>query len=359
MTPGAEGGVLRLGVIGVGDVAQRNYLPEMHRLADLVEVVAVAGSGEPRARAVAERFGFPAWTTGYEALLRRDDVDAVLNLTPIGLHEEVIEAALRAGKHVYTEKPLACSSSAALALIAEAERRDLVLAAAPCVALFPQVRRSKELLASGRIGPVRSIRARVSAGPPPWPGYTSDPSPYFVAGAGPLLDLGVYPLHAIAELVGLPRAVAAMSVRSREVFRAPVGAGERLVEVAEDDNWHLVLNHGDALASVVVDFCAQPGAGRELEVLGEAGSVAINLVDVAAPVSVFEPETGWREEVVTHERAAGPDHVLGVEAFTRRVLGQDVPLPDPRVAVSVLATLEAARQSVEEGRTVPVSELVR
>jgi predicted dehydrogenase len=349
------GPLLRLGVVGVGDVAQRDYLPEMRRLAGLAEVVAVAGATEARARATAERFGIPAWTTGYEALLRRDDVDAVLNLTPIGLHEEVIGAALRAGKHVYTEKPLARTSAVAAALLADAERRGLILATAPCVALFPQLRSAKEVLASGAIGPVRSVRARVSAGPPPWPGYASDPSSYFEAGTGPLLDLGVYPLHAIAELVGLPRAVTAMSTRSRDKFRAPTGSGERLVVVSEDDNWHLILDLGQVLASVVVDFCAQSSAGRELEVLGERGSVAIDLLDVAAPIAVFEPDSGWREEVPVHAREAGPDHILGVQAFAAHVLGRAGPLLDPRVAVAVLAVLDAARRSAEEGRAVPVA----
>lgn len=347
---------LRLGVVGVGDVAQRDYLPEMHRLADLVTVVVAAGASESRARAAAERFGIPEWAVGYEAVVERSDVDAVLNLTPIGVHEEVVEAALDAGKHVFTEKPLARTAAAAARLIEKAEARGLVVASAPSVALFPQVRWAKEVIASGRIGPVRSVRARVSAGPPPWIGYASDPTPYFEAATGPLLDLGVYPLHAIVELVGVPRRVLAMSVRTRDAFLATWDGGERRVAVECDDNWHLAADLGGVLATVVVDFCAQASRGRELEVLGEDGSLAIDLLDVSAPVSIFEPETGWRDEEVPHERAEGPDHILGVRAFAARVLGDAGDALDPRTAAMVLATLEAARRSAEQGCAVPVTE---
>ncbi len=108
---GFDGRRIRLGIIGVGDVAHRDYLPEIHRLADLAEVVAVAGRSGARAKATAERYGFPVWHCGYQALLEVDEVDAVVNLTPWPMHAEVVAAALRAGKHVYSEKPLAPSAA--------------------------------------------------------------------------------------------------------------------------------------------------------------------------------------------------------------------------------------------------------
>ena len=113
---------LRLGVIGVGDVAQRDYLPEIGRLEPEAVVVAVAGAGEQRVREVAERLGVDAHV-GYASLLGDDDVDAVLNLTPAQLHEEVNAAAIGAGKHIYSEKPLAMTADAARALGERAAER--------------------------------------------------------------------------------------------------------------------------------------------------------------------------------------------------------------------------------------------
>src|SRR5689334_13474305 len=97
-----------VGIIGVGDVAQRDYLPELHRLGDRVELVVACGLGPDRARQVAETWGC-RWTTSVDEVVTAADVEIVVNLTPGAAHAAVTLAALRAGKHVYTEKPLAQS----------------------------------------------------------------------------------------------------------------------------------------------------------------------------------------------------------------------------------------------------------
>ena len=73
---------LRLAIVGVGDVAQRDYLPELGRLAERVSGSWRAPLGAERARDVARRFEIPRWTTSYHEAVSADDVDAVLNLTP-------------------------------------------------------------------------------------------------------------------------------------------------------------------------------------------------------------------------------------------------------------------------------------
>jgi predicted dehydrogenase len=112
---------VRLGVIGTGDVASRDYLPELGRLAGRAEIVAFASRDGERARAVAAGFDGARAYAGYADLLSDPSVDAILNLTPIGLHAEVTLAALAAGKHVYSEKPLA-GAIHVLAVIAAAQR---------------------------------------------------------------------------------------------------------------------------------------------------------------------------------------------------------------------------------------------
>src|SRR5262245_31398652 len=98
---------IKLALLGCGDVAQRDYLPEFHRLADRAEIVAVCGRTEARARQVAEQYNIKRWYAGYEQMLAETEAEAVINLTPIALHLETTLAALEAGKHVYTEKPVA------------------------------------------------------------------------------------------------------------------------------------------------------------------------------------------------------------------------------------------------------------
>src|SRR5688572_26590949 len=182
---------IRLAFLGCGDVAQRDYLPEFHRIQDRARIVAVCGRTPERARATADQYDVPFWTTGYERLLAEPGIDAVINLTPIQLHAETNLAALQAGKHVYSEKPLAASLRDARRIQDEAGQRGLKLVSAPCVMLFPQVRYAQALLNEGAVGAVYSARGNGHGGVPPWHGYASDPTQFFAAGGGPARDMGV------------------------------------------------------------------------------------------------------------------------------------------------------------------------
>ena len=358
---------LRLAVIGVGDVAQRDYLPEVHRIADVAEIVMVCGRGEDRAREVARRFGIARSAAGYQRAVETDDVDAVVNLTPPGAHVEVTMAALRAGKHVYTEKPLAPSVADAIMLRDEAARRGLTLVCAPSVMVFPQLVAASEVVASGRLGPIYASRAVAFGGVPPWAGYISDPSPYFRPSTGPLVDMGVYPVHALAGLLGPVRRVAAMSTRTRHSFAVTEGPARGMtVPVEVDDNWQLILECGTGtgsgqrtgrrarvLASIQANFCAVAAAGPECELFGEHGTLAFDLVDVAAPLKLYAGNE-WTEQAVAHERAGGPDHILGIRHLAECVRSGSQPLLGPDRAIHVLEVLEAARASVREGRTIEV-----
>ena len=354
---------LRLAVVGVGDVAQRDYMPEAHRITDVAEIVVVCGRGEDRAREVAGHFGVARWAAGYRQAVAADDVDAVVNLTSVEAHAEVTLAALRAGKHVYTEKPLAPSAADAVELRDEAARRGLILVCAPSVMVFPQLVAAKEVVASGRLGPIHAARAVAFGGVPPWAGYISDPSPYFRPEVGPLVDVGVYPLHALAGLLGPVRKVTAMSSRTQDSFAVTDGpARGTVVPVEVDDNWQLILECGTgtgtdggtrAIASVQANFCAVAPTGPGCELFGEHGTLGFDLLDVAAPLRLSAGE-GWAEEQVAHERAGGPDHILGVRHLAECVLFGRQPLLGPDRAIHVLDVIEATRASAREGRTVEV-----
>ena len=95
-------GMVKLALLGCGDVAQRDYLPEMHRLAGRAELVAVCGRTPERVRQVADQYDIPARYDDYSTMLAESDAEAVINLTPIQTHTETTLAALVAGKHVYS-----------------------------------------------------------------------------------------------------------------------------------------------------------------------------------------------------------------------------------------------------------------
>lgn len=350
-------GRMKLALLGCGDVAQRDYLPEAHRIADRAEWVAVCGRGEERARATAERYGIPAWYTDAARMYEAEDIDAVVNLTPIQAHVETTLAAIRAGKHVYCEKPVAGSVTDAERLRDEAAGRNLVLVCAPSVMLFPQVQAARRMLAEGAIGPVHAALGRGYGGVPPWSGYPSDPSQFFARGGGPLADMGVYPLHALTGLLGEVRRVSAFAARARDAFTIADGpfAGTR-VPIEAPDNWHLVLDFGDErLASVTANNVAHASRAPQLELFGLRGTIALDLLDVSAPVEVYQPERGWRSEPAAHARDAGPDHILGVAHLIDCIASERQPVASIGHAIHVLATLEAAAESAATGRAVAPS----
>jgi len=126
---------IRLALLGAGDVAQRDYLPELHRLDGRVERVAICSLSPDRARDMAQQYHFERWYADgdYARMLRENEIDAVANLTPIQRHFQTNLGLLRAGKHVYSEKPLAGSAAEARQLQQEAGGRGLTLVTAPCV----------------------------------------------------------------------------------------------------------------------------------------------------------------------------------------------------------------------------------
>ena len=346
----------KLALIGCGDVAQRDYLPELHRLAGRVELVAVCSRTEGRARTVAERYGARAWYTDHATMLAESDADLVANLTPIQAHAETTLAALRAGKHVYTEKPAASTVGEARRIQEEARHLDLTLICAPCVLLFPQVRYARTLLREGSIGPVHSAHGQGQMGVPPWSGYTSDPSPFFAAGGGPALDMGVYPLHALTGLLGPARRVTAMIAHVQHDFTVPDGpwAGKR-VPIEVDDNWHIILDFGDGrLATVECGNSVLATRVPQLELCGLRGTIVVDLLDVSAPVGVLRAGGGWEAVPVPHARRAGPDHLLGIEHLIDCVEGRAEPLLSVEHAIHVLEIIEQAGRAAREGRTFSV-----
>ena len=343
----------RLAIIGVGDVAFRDYLPEMARLGNLARIDLVCSRTEARARKAAREYSVPRWSTDWRDALRAN-IDAVVNLTPAPVHGEINLALARAGKHFYTEKPFAGDIEEGARIAEAAWLSGATVVAAPSVILFPQVRRAAGLLAEGRIGKIHTVRAHACTAPPPWQGYHSDHTPYFSAEVGPLSDMGVYPLHAITGLLGEAAEVFAMSARTRRSFtvaEGPLRGKEVPVEV--DDNWQVLLRLADgALASVQSNFCLHRFDGPELELAGELGTVAISLLDCSRPLRIFEQATGkWREVPIKHARAAGPDHLLGVEHLLHCIRDRSEPIPRIDHAMHVMAIRAAARASAASGRS--------
>ncbi|MER6080755.1 Gfo/Idh/MocA family oxidoreductase [Streptomyces sp. NPDC001833] len=192
---------VRVGVIGCGNIFSR-YATGMSRFPGL-ELVAVADADSVRAQAAAAGSGAVACTV--DGLLDRTDVDVVVNITPPAAHAVVSEQILAAGKHLYVEKPLAATTAAARAALAEADRRGLLFGAAPDTFLGSAGQTARAAVDGGVIGePVGATAFVTHSQAETW---HPDPTFLFRPGGGPALDMGPYYLSALVNCLGPVSAV--------------------------------------------------------------------------------------------------------------------------------------------------------
>jgi predicted dehydrogenase len=167
--------------------------------------------------------------------------------------------------------------------------------------------------------------------------------------------MGVYPLHTITALFGPITAVTAFSRRTRDSFVPADGpfAGQS-VPVNSDDDWNLLVRTASGAAGPVqVNFCAREAAGPEFEIQGEHGTAALSLLDVSQPLRVLASDSeAWVDEPVPHERAEGPDHLLGVEEFVGCIASGAAPVLSAAHAIHVLDVLAAGEESSRTGHVV-------
>ncbi|MER6564494.1 Gfo/Idh/MocA family oxidoreductase [Streptomyces sp. NPDC001027] len=205
-------GRVGIGVIGAGMISDQ-YLSNLTRYPD-TEVVAIGDVNTERAAAQAAKYGI-ARSGDAASVLADDDVEIVVNLTLPAAHVEVSTAALNAGKHVWSEKPIGIDRDAAKSLVDLAAERGLLLGVAPDTVLGPGWQTAKRAIESGAIGtPLTATTAFQSQGPD-W--FHPDPEFLFAKGAGPLFDVGPYYLTALMYLLGPIEKVFAMGTRAQDV----------------------------------------------------------------------------------------------------------------------------------------------
>jgi predicted dehydrogenase len=252
---------LKVGIIGCGDIALKNYLPGTKALAGTVDIVATCDTVYERAEHAREEFGAEECRAygSVEELLRDPGVEGVEVLTPWPFHYQLALQALQAGKHVYVQKPMCQTLEEANRLIEEANRRGLVLAAAPPNMLSPSVQRIKALVQEGVIGKVAMVYCHSSHGGATGPGRLTDSQWFFMREAGvwtSLVDMGVYGLHTVTGILGPAKRVTAFSgiaFRDRTFF-SPERPEPRQVQITAHDNGIVLLDWGDGTIGAV-DGC--------------------------------------------------------------------------------------------------------
>ncbi|MEO7123199.1 MAG: Gfo/Idh/MocA family oxidoreductase [Lacisediminihabitans sp.] len=265
------GGTLNVGIIGVG-VISAQYFAEFPKLPGL-HVVAVADVNEARAAEVAAEQGVEALSV--DALLADPRIDAILNLTIPAVHVEIAERALRAGKHVYGEKPLALDPTEAVGMMELARTLGLRVGSAPDTVLGTGVQTARALLDSGVVGD--AVAAAVHWSSPGHERWHPAPQFYYQPGGGPLFDMAPYYLSSLVTLLGPVARVSGVATRSsRERTIATGGQAGTVVPVNVDTHVSAILEHVNGLTSTLtVSFEVWASRAPLFELYGTKGTIAV------------------------------------------------------------------------------------
>jgi predicted dehydrogenase len=333
----ASGPPVRFGLIGAGAIMRLSHAPTIARSPD-AELVAVFDRDGGRARALAEEHGVPFHCDRLEALVARDDVDAVIVATPNLYHPQGVEAAARAGKHVLCEKPLAIDVQSARHMVEAAAEAGVVLQVGLNQRFWNQVEIAKQLIDDGFIGRVHAVRSVYSERWNAYPAatrYRYDPA---LSGGATIIDLTIHRIDLLRHLIGEMSAVFAEIVHSE--------VPERI-----DDNVWLLARFACGARGCLSSDRYSPAIGDGTDIYGSEGTIHLATETLnpfhAAPLAVHTEKPAALLPDVLRE-AHYPD------AWWKRFGGGWITVK-PRRRNPYDAQLAAFVRSIREGVPPPIS----
>ncbi|MGV9866737.1 Gfo/Idh/MocA family protein [Rhodococcus koreensis] len=352
-------GPVGVGVIGAGMISEQ-YLVNLTRFPD-VRVIAVGDIDTGRAKAAAEEWSIPKHGTGAD-VLSDPDVEIVVNLTLPATHAEVSMQALRAGKHVWSEKPIAIDLASAAELVQLARDLGLRLGVAPDTVLGPGWQGAKRAIEQGAIGTPLSATTRFEFQGPEL--FHPNAGFLYQAGAGPLFDIGPYYFTALVQMLGPVQDVAANGVARPGPRRLQVGpnAGQEFdVEVPT----HLAVlarfEQGPQAQSLL-SFDTPLYRSGAFEITGTEGTMVLpdpnefgsgHRIRIARPLRTFSQpiEQPWETiEIESCDAGRG----LGVLDMARAIRSGSEHLATGDIGYHVLDIMASVAESVRRHEFIPV-----
>ncbi|HUT08796.1 MAG TPA: Gfo/Idh/MocA family oxidoreductase [Candidatus Latescibacteria bacterium] len=323
------------GILGCAGIAERAFIPAV-RVSRNGVLAGIAARDVSRARAWADRFGFLKFHRTYQELVEDPAIDAIYNPLPNDLHAEWSIRAIRAGKHVLCEKPMAMNAIEARAMIGAAEVGGLLLMEGFMYKFHPQMEKTLALIGEGKIGEVRSIHSSFT-----FP-FERDGANYrwFPAmGGGALYDVGCYPLS-VARLIFGEEPV---SVFARARIDSRTGVDMTTAALIEFPRGRVAL----------CDASFESHFQSRLLAVGTEGTLALDRAFSAKDFDVaIEIVRGDTKETARIPRAEM--FCLMAEHFGDAVLGK-TPLRYPAGdALNNMHVIDACFESIRTGRAVEI-----
>lgn len=294
---------LKVGIIGTGNIAPA-YLRGCQPF-DVIKITACADILMDRARAFADEHDLAACSV--DELLADDAIDIVINLTIPAAHAQVSLRIIEAGKHTYSEKPLALNRADGEKIIKAATAKGVRMGCAPDTFLGGGGQTARKIIDDGRIGkPIAATAFFLSHGPESW---HPNAGFYYLKGGGPLFDMGPYYLTALVNLMG-PAARVAGSAGITFDERTATSEALRGQALPVEVNTHIagtVEFENGAIATVITSFDIWGHHLPCIEIHGETGSLSVpdpNRFDGAVQ-TVAGGQREWVDMPLTHTTDIG------------------------------------------------------
>lgn len=328
---------IRWGIISTARI-NRRVIPAI-KMSPRGQLVAVASRRQDTAQAYAQEWDIPQAFAGYESMLASDEIDAVYISVPNHMHVPTTLMALEAGKHVLCEKPFGLTIQEVDQVREKQAETALVVAEAFMYRHHPQTKLVGEMVRSGRLGEILSLRGTFNF-------KVSDLANVRLVpqwGGGSLWDVGVYPLSFAQYLMGGPPETV-----TGWQWEGPTGVDEHFVA-------HMTYENG-RVAQFTSSFSTP--FHTEFEIMGTAGRLHMTRpftgVDEPAQAVILYDQDNQTEEI------AVPDEYLylgEVEDMHRAILDGDPPYLTLSETRNHIATVQALYRSAADGRSVQLTEI--
>ncbi len=323
---------------------QRLHWPALTQLRREIAAVGLARRNYLEAKEFAAKMGIRHAYPTYQDLLSDANIDAVLIAVPIELNGTVLLDAIRAGKHVMAEKPIAATVCEARTIVQAAERSSQIVLIGENFRYRPDLALAKQLVESGSVGDIFAFQLKVNfditaPSRQPWisRGWRHEARHH----GGFILDAGVHPVAALRDVLGEVNSVSAQTLDNSSVVHGP---DSLLMQVRMESG---VVGH--------CFFCYTAKEAKEspldFAIFGTKGVLRV------APSTVTIVRGGESPREVTRTKAKPGEYLNQWRNFGRAIRGEEQVISTARKAYGDLAVIDAALSSSESGGPVLVGKI--
>ncbi len=350
----APGKKLKIGLIGCGSVSNR-YIPHI-QTSPLLEIVSLCDIKPQRAIDQNKQYNVGAQTyPNIDAMLVGVPFDLMVTTTDMQVHGELNKKALLAGRHVWSEKPMANSYKEGKALFDLAKSKNLRIWGAPVVVNSPAFAFMSKAIQAGKIGRVAAGHGQYGHTGPTWSAF------FYEKLGGSMPDLGVYNIATLTGLLGPAKSIMAMlSIVNPERTVDDLASGERKIKVEEEDNAHILMEHEKGVIShVQCGFNYFDPHGHEagtqtlhsIQIYGDYGNMRLIGYDWE-PLGVILDNSWTEPATLNNKDSEGYQWQEGATKIGEALLSGIEPRINAEHALHVLEIIEAARKSSKTGKRI-------